>query len=162
MNDNERVVFEGIFFTSSLATSEVILSHTEEYVYPTENSGEWDAPEPRLMEMYIDRYVHLLLENVAWVEFLPNDETHHRQCINITRNGFIKVQKPKQEITHFPTPSEFTIPTEASSARKSSFFSDKDESLTSAHQPASTVKQAPLTDKSDEESIWSKITIGAT
>lgn len=89
LNENERVVFEGIYVTSSLATSEVILKLVEEYVYPT-SDADWDS-EPRLEEMWLDNFIHLQLENVAWVEFIPNDDTHLRQCINITRTGFVKV-----------------------------------------------------------------------
>lgn len=54
---SERVVFEGIYVTSSLATSEVILKLVEEYVYSADEG--WDPSCARLEEMWLENFIHL-------------------------------------------------------------------------------------------------------
>ena len=65
---NERVLFEGIFIASSLATGEVILKMVEELIVNTENSVR------RSINIYTTQNIHLSLANVAWIEFSSLDE----------------------------------------------------------------------------------------
>ena len=83
---SERVLFEGLFITSSISTNEVILKMVEEKVYSPNDESE------SLKNIFNDdRFIHLNLTNVAWMEVVPDDAS--KFCANLTRNGFDKITK---------------------------------------------------------------------
>ena len=83
----ERVLYEGLFITSSISTNEVILKMVEEKVFSPSDDSE------TLKNIFSDdRFIHLNLTNVAWMEVVPDDPSNF--CANLTRNGFDQIPKP--------------------------------------------------------------------
>ena len=62
VSDEERIVFEGIYIASSISTGEVIIKMVEESVCRND-----DYDTRKLQNIYTSDFVHLGLDNVAWV-----------------------------------------------------------------------------------------------
>jgi hypothetical protein len=79
LREGEHLMFEGIYMTASISTTEVMLGMVEEIILSS------DGKRRHVVACYTDHHINLRLANVAYIEFV--DEDSEKFCKNICSEG---------------------------------------------------------------------------
>jgi hypothetical protein len=100
-------MFEGIFVASSISTLEIIIKMVEEIIV----SGPDTERTFTTKKFYTEDYVHLNIENVAWIECI--DTNTELFCRNLCREGLKQI--PRVKVTKTVVPIELCFGAEEKS-----------------------------------------------